>query len=411
MQENQSTINPAPGPPLVMPNTRIEAIDILRALTMVLMIFVNDLGSLKGIPLWLEHVESGVDGIGLADVVFPAFMFIVGMSLPIAMERRWKNGESDQQIIFHILLRTLALIVMGVFLVNGETINADATGMRRYFWNPLCCLAFILIWNAYRPAANKNLVRVLRVTGIAILLILAFIYRGGKDDNIYRFGTHWWGILGLIGWSYLVCALITLFSKGRFLPLLISWIFFCVLSMVAKAFPEQMQIVSFIPGAIRGGTFPGLTMGGVLTIWIFRHYYKQHDNKSMFIIYALAVIGFVILSVLTRPYWKLAKLGATPAWLFLCSAFTLGAFMVIYWISDVKGKGSWFKIFKPAGTDTLLCYLMPYFLVFILYRVLQIKFPEFILTGGVGLLKTFLFAMLCVWLTKLLNQAGVKLKL
>ena len=55
---------------------RVASIDIVRALTMVLMIFVNDLGTLKDIPLWLGHVEAGVDGIGLSDVVFPAFLFI-----------------------------------------------------------------------------------------------------------------------------------------------------------------------------------------------------------------------------------------------------------------------------------------------------------------------------------------------
>jgi len=57
--------------------SRVVAIDIVRALTMVLMIFVNDLGTLRNIPRWLEHVEPGVDGIGLADTVFPAFLFIV----------------------------------------------------------------------------------------------------------------------------------------------------------------------------------------------------------------------------------------------------------------------------------------------------------------------------------------------
>jgi predicted acyltransferase len=71
-----------------IPGARVASIDIVRALTMVLMIFVNDLGSLKGIPLWLEHVKPGVDGIGLADVVFPAFLFIVGLSLPFAVENR-----------------------------------------------------------------------------------------------------------------------------------------------------------------------------------------------------------------------------------------------------------------------------------------------------------------------------------
>lgn len=108
---------------------RIASIDILRALTMVLMIFVNDLGPLKEIPEWLGHVERGVDGIGLADLVFPAFLFIVGISLPFAVNNRRKKGDTDLQLVGHALLRTFALLVMGVFLVNGETFNAEATGM------------------------------------------------------------------------------------------------------------------------------------------------------------------------------------------------------------------------------------------------------------------------------------------
>src|SRR6187401_2418035 len=95
-----------PKPALVQ---RITSIDILRALTMVLMIFVNDLWSLKNIPEWLEHVAPGVDGIGLADVVFPAFLFIVGLSLPFAVENRRKKGDSELQLVKHVLVRTIAL--------------------------------------------------------------------------------------------------------------------------------------------------------------------------------------------------------------------------------------------------------------------------------------------------------------
>src|ERR671918_381493 len=82
---------------------RITSIDILRALTMVLMIFVNDLWSLKNIPAWLEHVERGVDGIGLADVVFPAFLFIVGLSLPYAIDNRRKKGDNEGQLVLHVV--------------------------------------------------------------------------------------------------------------------------------------------------------------------------------------------------------------------------------------------------------------------------------------------------------------------
>lgn len=88
---------------------RIASIDILRGITMVLMVFVNDLGSLTNIPGWLTHVERGVDGMGLADVIFPAFLFIVGMSLPFSIQARIKKGDTTWQLIQHILLRTIAL--------------------------------------------------------------------------------------------------------------------------------------------------------------------------------------------------------------------------------------------------------------------------------------------------------------
>ena len=391
--------------------TRIASIDIVRALTMVLMIFVNDLGSLKDIPLWLEHVKPGVDGIGLADVVFPAFLFIVGLSLPFAIEHRRKKGDSELQLVKHVLVRTIALLVMGVFLVNGETINAAGTGLARYLWNPLSCLSFILIWNIYPKNANRWLVYTLKAAGILTLIVLAVIYRGGKDEELYRFSPHWWGILGLIGWSYLTAGLITVFSKNNFWIILGGWIFFAVLSMVNKAgYIPQGGIFSFLPNAILGGTLPGLTMGGVLTAFLFRHFRKKNDNRTMTIVFVAFSAMLIILSIITRPYWKLAKLGATPAWLFLCSAFTLLAFLVVYWIADVKGKASWFRIVRPAGTDTLLCYLVPYF-VYAILRAINFHWPDPIITGGVGLLKSLLLALFCVFIAGRLNKAGVRLKL
>lgn len=388
---------------------RITTIDILRALTMVLMIFVNDLWSLTNIPAWLGHVPSGVDGIGLADVVFPAFLFIVGLSIPYAMENRRKKGDTDWDLVKHVLWRTIALLVMGVFLVNGETINAAGTGMPRYVWGPLCCLCFILIWNTYPKTANPWVVNGLRTLAVLALIVLAFIYRGGPDDAIRPFGPQWWGILGLIGWAYLASGLIAVFARDKFSIILGAWIFFSILSMVSHAgmIPEAL---SFIPPAIRGGTLVGLTMGGVLTSMIFRYYRNRNDNKKLTIILIAFSVLLIALSVVTRPYWGLAKLGATPAWLFLCSAFTILAFLVVYWIADVNRKEQWFNIVKPAGTATLLCYLIPYFAYFTT-RALGVSLPEFMLNGWVGLLKSFLFALLCVLITGGLIRAGVRMRL
>jgi hypothetical protein len=114
--------------------------------------------------------------------------------------------------------------------------------------------------------------------------------------------------------------------------------------------------------------------------------------------------------VITHPYWGLAKLGATPAWLFLCSAITILAFLIIYWVADVGGKSGWFDRIKPAGTSTILCYLIPYF-IYSIRSAFSIHLPQEFLTGGIGLLKSFLFAMMCVFITGALIRLGVRMKL
>ncbi|WP_395803347.1 DUF5009 domain-containing protein [Daejeonella sp.] len=389
---------------------RIDSIDILRAVTMVLMIFVNDFFTLTNIPDWLKHAPRGVDGIGFSDVIFPAFLFIVGLSLPYAIEHRRLKGESTTQILKHVLFRTLALLTMGVFLVNGETINNEASGIKAGTWFPMVCLCFILIWNKYTSKTSALLQSILQYSAILSLLILAFFYRGG-DNGDARFEAHWWGILGLIGWAYLASALITVFAKNNGYVLLLGWIFFCAISILNKSdlFPKS-DFFQYIPGTIKSGTLVALTMGGVLSSVIFRYFVSKNANLKLIISFILSSIALIILSLITRPYWGLSKLGATPAWLFLCSAITLLALILIYWIVDVLRKGKYFNFIKPAGTDTLLCYLIPYFF-YGMYVLTDFKLPEIFTTGGIGLLKSFLFALLCVFITKKLNSSGIRLRI
>ncbi|WP_420148204.1 hypothetical protein [Spirosoma sp.] len=385
---------------------RVESIDILRALTMILMIFVNDLWSLKGIPLWLEHVSHEADGMGLADSVFPAFLFIVGMSLPFAINARRKKGDSGATLVGHVISRSIALLVMGVFLVNGESISEATTGLTRAGWNTLSCLSFILIWNAYPKTVAKWVLYGSKGLGIAVLLILAFIYRGEEEP---RFATHWWGILGLIGWAYLAASLVTVFARNRLLFLVSAWTIFVLLSIAnhADLLPEAIHV---IPGAISGGTLVGLTMGGVVIATLFQTYRNRGDNTKMTLVFLAIAIILIGLAIYTRQFWGISKLRETPAWLFLCSALTILAFIGIYWLTDVAGKANWFTLIKPAGTDTLLCYLMPYF-AYAFMGFLHLRLPEVVLIGSIGLLKSFLFALLCAWITGRLNRAGVKLKL
>ena len=85
---------------------------------MLWMLFVNDIPALQGVPHWLFHAEATEDMLGFSDLVFPAFLFCVGMSIPFAIDSRLKRGASMGATIGHVLLRSLALIVMGLFLLN-----------------------------------------------------------------------------------------------------------------------------------------------------------------------------------------------------------------------------------------------------------------------------------------------------
>ena len=149
--------------------------------------------------------------MGLADVVLPAFLFIVGLSIPWAIEARMNKGHSRLRILGHIVERTVALLIMGLFMVNLENINARELLINKNYWQILMTLNFFMIWNNYRGKVFGRIPPgVMKITGLLILVFLAVIYKGGSADDPRWKQTHWWGILGLIGWGYLVNALLYL---------------------------------------------------------------------------------------------------------------------------------------------------------------------------------------------------------
>jgi heparan-alpha-glucosaminide N-acetyltransferase len=394
-------------------STRIESIDIVRAITMLLMIFVNDLWSLTNIPKWLEHTPADFDGMGFADVIFPAFLFIVGMSIPFAIDNRRKKGETDLQIIGHVLMRSGALLIMGVFLVNGENINEEATGMSRLIWGTLSCTAFILIWNSYKPTRNKIIVSTLKVIGAATLLTLAILYKGGPDENLNGFSTYWWGILGLIGWAYLVTGIVYTRIGNNFTALILMWIFFHLMCIATHAGWYSAPLLTTLFGPLGGGAFPALTLGGVILSKLYLHFRTGNsqggDRKFLLTILGMATLLHVA-GILLRPYWGISKIHATPSWILICSAITIVAFVFVYLLADIRGKAIWFKSIKPGGTNTLVCYLIPYF-AYTVVTYAGLNFPDFMLSGIPGLFKSFAFAYLAILLGGFLEKRGVQLKL
>ena len=127
----------------------------------------------------MDHVKRGVDGIGLADVVYPAFLFIVGLSLYFAINHRRTIGDSTWQLVKHVLIRSVALLMMGALLINPFTVHAQISGLKNFLWNPLCVLAFILIFNTYPKTSNKQFINIGKLAGTILLITLLFTYQLG----------------------------------------------------------------------------------------------------------------------------------------------------------------------------------------------------------------------------------------
>src|SRR5436190_24046095 len=100
----------SPATPDARPAARVTSIDALRGLVMFAMIFVNDIASAPRdiVPWWMEHYHPEGNGMTFVDLVFPAFLFIVGMSIPFALGARIARGEPLWKTLLHVVTRTLS---------------------------------------------------------------------------------------------------------------------------------------------------------------------------------------------------------------------------------------------------------------------------------------------------------------
>ena len=387
-----------------MKNKRLPSIDILRAVTMLLMIFVNDLWSLTHVPRWLLHTAAEEDGMGLSDVVFPAFLFIVGLSIPHALKARLAKGASKGSVMLHILSRTLALLVMGLFMVNLENIDAAQLLIRKEYWQILMALAFMLIWNNYRSPMILGVIPtvLLKILGWLMLAFLASIYRSASGEWMM---THWWGILGLIGWAYLVVALLYLWIGDK-----IPWMAVACIVLLLLNVNEFVQLLGFDFQLVISASTHASVMLGVLTTVIYTQLAAKYQLKLLI----PSLIGLAILLIAfgfaTRPEWGISKIRATPSWTSICAGITMLAFVLLHFIADVKGQTRWADFIAPAGSSTLTCYLMPYF-AYAFVELLGWSLPAILTDGAIGLLKSTLFALLIIQVTGLLNRVQIGLKI
>jgi heparan-alpha-glucosaminide N-acetyltransferase len=344
---------------------RVVSIDIFRGLTMAVMIFVNDLSSVHGLSKWTYHMPAQVNAMTYVDMVFPAFLFIVGMALPIAVRQRLKRHPSQASLWVHIVLRAVALLILGLILANAESGDSARMGLNTDAWALLALLGGVLLWNVY-SGVKRWLVITLRSLGAVLIAAMYAIYRsaprpahghhpampGGWIDFSYP------EILGLIGLTYFAVCLLYVPTR-RWLWAPVVWLVVLVaFNAVCCAHWIPIDHVSMYLWPFGNGAMPSITMAGVVVSSIFlgEHRWRSHGQKL-----ALAVgLGLVCFAAgyLLRPL-GISKIRATPTWCLWSIASSCVIFAALYWICDIHKRTGWAWLVRTAGSNTLLTYLLP----------------------------------------------------
>jgi predicted acyltransferase len=367
---------------------RIASVDALRGLTILLMVFVNDLGPKA--PFWMLHIQPpNADGMTLADFVFPVFLFLVGVSIPLAFERAQAAGKSKAAQLGHVLTRTAGLLLMGVIELNSA---GDRT-LGKPLWGLLAFTALILAWcDVPRQRGwKRDLLMSAKASGVAGLLLLLALYRSTPGPAEFPFRgvvedwvwlrTGWWGILGLIGWAYLTVGLLVLLLGRRrewlmgALALLMAvhlainhgglfsrldgkaWLGAAAgpLAALARGIDQVGRFVSLRDAT---GSLAAVTMAGCLLGTILRGEGALTSHRARLSWALTFAAGLLLAGCVTDTFEGINKIAATPTWCLWSAALACAVWALLYLLLDVAGLRGWSVLVRPAGANPLVAYFL-----------------------------------------------------
>ncbi len=391
--------------------SRILSIDIMRGLTLFLMLFVNDLFE-PGVPEWMVHAKGDFDGMGLADWVFPGFLFMVGMSIPYAIRSRRQKGDGNGQILLHILIRTISLLLIGVLMMNQGRLNSELSGINHNLWSILMYVSVFLVWNTYPDKPKlKNLFLGLKILGVVGLITLAAIFKAGDAEHVSWLVTGWWGILGLIGWGYLVAALTGLLVGSSLIASVGVCVFFIAMNILSQS--GMLGFLNFLNpvfGVIIDGNVPSIVLAGLVISQVLNLSHLSIEKRSLII--AGAGIASLAVGFFLRNWFIISKIQGTPSWGMICDGISMLVFASLFMIIDRHGKYRWAALFKPAGQNSLTTYLAPDVIYFAVWGLgwplffYKQETSQLLAVGG-----SICWALAMVGFAALLSKIHIRLKL
>jgi predicted acyltransferase len=294
------------------------SLDVFRGMTVAGMILVNNPGSWAYIYAPLEHAEW--NGWTPTDLVFPFFLFIVGVAITYALGGKLERGESQKQIIFGIVRRSAILFALGLFL------------------------------NAFPFSPIEN-VTALRIPGVLQRIALCFLFASLIFIKTKIRGQIIWTIALLaLYWLLMMTVPVPEYGAGVLTPegSLESFLDRLLMSgHIYKPTHDPEGILSTLPAI-------ATALCGVLTGHWLKSNRGMEERTNGMLIAGIALLGVGKFMGLWFPINK-------NLWSSSYVVFTAGAALIFlgvcYWLIDVKGYKKWAKPFIVFGSNAIAVFV------------------------------------------------------
>jgi predicted acyltransferase len=294
---------------------RVESLDVFRGFAVASMILVNNPGSWDHVFEPLEH--SSWNGCSFADLVFPFFIFILGVAMPFAFARRVQPGRARTRLYGRILRRTAVLIGLGLIL-NLASAPSGALRVPGVLQRiALVYLATALLVLHTKPRQRIPIAAILLLVHWALLTLVPF---GGApamapspEHNLGAFIDHW-----IFGGH-----LLTPLGDPEGLLGTISAVGTALLGSAAGDWIRRRQEMRFRVG--------GLLLGGGVSV-------------------AIGLL-WAIVCPLNKPLWS-------GSYALMTAGLAALAFTVCYLVVDVARVRAWARPFVWLGVNPLVIYFL-----------------------------------------------------
>jgi predicted acyltransferase len=328
---------------------RMTSLDVFRGLTIAGMILVNNPGTWDAIYSPLEH--SKWDGLTPTDLVFPFFLFIVGVSIALALARRAASGGSKRDLYTKLVRRALVIFALGLLLTAFPYNDPSAFRIPGVLQRIAVCYFFaaiIFLNTGWRTQAV-----------IAVVLLLLY-WAAMKLIPVPGFDA---GDLSMAG---NLAAYVDRSVLGRH-----TW----------KPLYDPEGILSTIPAV-------ATTLCGVLTGQLLRSRRAPLEKvATMFV----AGAGCVVIGWAWNYWFPVNKALWTSSYVVLTTGMALQLLAACYWLIDIEGYSRWAKPFLVFGTNALAVYFLSEFTVLVA-SLIQFTRSDGSQTDALGFIYEKLFA-------------------